>query len=103
VGSSVLGCDRFRLVAHASLIVLSATRRNRLGIHPRRRVRCPPPRLPNPLWTLTDPTHIPQRSVTFLYNLWHPADHWYPSTSAADFPANDVVMHVDWFEFFAQQ
>jgi hypothetical protein len=55
------------------------------------------------LWTLTDPTHIPQRSVTFLYNLWHPADHWYPSTSAADFPANDVVMHVDWFEFFAQQ
>jgi hypothetical protein len=55
------------------------------------------------LWTLTDPTHIPQRPVTFLYNLWHPAAHWFPSTSAADFPANDVVMHVDWFEFFAEQ
>jgi len=54
------------------------------------------------LWTLTDPTHIPQRPVTFLYNLWHPAAHWFPSTSAADFPARDVVMHVDWFEFFAE-
>jgi hypothetical protein len=54
------------------------------------------------LWTISDATHIPQRPVTYLYNLWHPDTHWFPSTSAADFPANDVVMHVDWFEYFAE-
>jgi hypothetical protein len=54
------------------------------------------------VWTLTDATHIPQRPVSFVYNLWHPATHWYPATGAAAFPANDVVMHVDWFEYYAE-
>jgi hypothetical protein len=54
------------------------------------------------LWTLSDATHIPQQPVSFLYNLWHPATHWFPSSAAADFPANDVVMHVDWFEYYME-
>ncbi len=54
------------------------------------------------LWTLTDPARIPQRPVSFLYNLWHPPTHWFPSTSAAAFPANDVILHVDWLEYYAE-
>jgi hypothetical protein len=54
------------------------------------------------LWTLTDSAHIPQHPVSFLYNLWHPAAHWYPATTPAAFPANDVVMHIDWFEYYAE-
>jgi hypothetical protein len=35
----------------------------------------------------------------FMYNLWHPDTHWYPVEGSADFPTNDVVMHVDWLSF----
>lgn len=54
------------------------------------------------LWTLSDPARIPQHPVTFLYNLWHPDTHWYPASGVAAFPADDVVMHVDWFEYYAE-
>ncbi len=54
------------------------------------------------LWTISDPARIPQRPVLFLYNLWHPSTHSYPATGSAAFPANDVVMHVDWFEYYAE-
>jgi hypothetical protein len=54
------------------------------------------------LWTLSDAARIPQRPVTFLYNLWHSDTHWYPANGAAAFPAEDVVMHVDWFEYYAE-
>ncbi|HEX3775275.1 MAG TPA: hypothetical protein VHV51_12475 [Polyangiaceae bacterium] len=54
------------------------------------------------LWTLSDPTHIPQEPLSFIYNAWHPPTHWFPATGAADFPAKDVVMHIDWFEYFAE-
>ena len=54
------------------------------------------------LWTLSDPERIPQRPVSFTYNLWHPDSHWFPAKGAAAFPAEDVVMHVDWFEYYAE-
>lgn len=54
------------------------------------------------LWALNDAARIPQRPVTFLYNLWHPEAHWYPSSAPAAAPASDVVMHVDWFEYYAE-
>ncbi len=51
------------------------------------------------LWTLTGEENIPQQPVRMMYNLWHPETHWYPSSGVADYPASDVVMRVDWFEF----
>jgi len=53
------------------------------------------------LWTLSDATHVPQLPVYLMYNVWHPETHWFPATGAADFPANDVLMRVDWVEFVA--
>lgn len=49
------------------------------------------------LFSLSDPERIPQQPVYMMYNLWHPGDHWYPATGEADYPANDVVLRVDWF------
>jgi hypothetical protein len=54
------------------------------------------------LWTVADPAHIPQSSVRMLYNMWHPSEHWTPSTGAAGYPANDVVMRLDWFGYRAE-
>ncbi len=54
------------------------------------------------LWTLTDAANIPQQPVKFVYNLWHPAAHWYPAAGKAAFPAQPVVMHVDWFDYYAE-
>ena len=51
------------------------------------------------LWTLADPSHVPQQPVYLTYNLWHPASHWFPNLAEADFPANNVVMKVDWISF----
>lgn len=51
------------------------------------------------LWTLTGKGRVPQLPVRITYNLWHPDTHWYPSDGAADFPAKDVVMRVDWLSF----
>ena len=51
------------------------------------------------LWTLSGEERVPQQPVQLLYNLWHPDTHWYPSDGAADFPAADVVMRVDWLSY----
>jgi hypothetical protein len=51
------------------------------------------------LWTLTGAERVPQLPVQIMYNLWHPDTHWYPAEGSADFPANDVVMRVDWVSF----
>jgi hypothetical protein len=51
------------------------------------------------LWTLDGAERVPQLPVSVIYNMWHPDAHWYPRTSAANFPANDVVMQVDWMSF----
>ncbi len=54
------------------------------------------------LWTLSDSARIPTQPLKFVYNLRHPDAHWYPATGSASFPANDVLMHVDWFEYYAE-
>lgn len=51
------------------------------------------------LWTLTGAELVPQLPVEILFNIWHPETHWYPAEGAADFPASDVVMRVDWVSF----
>ncbi len=51
------------------------------------------------LWTLQGQESIPQQPVQMMYNLWHPETHWFPGSGVADYPASDVVMRVDWFEF----
>jgi hypothetical protein len=51
------------------------------------------------LWTLTDPAFIPQAPLPLMFNLWHPATHWLPTRAAADYPAQDGVMLVDWAEW----
>ena len=54
------------------------------------------------LWTLSDPARVPTGSVELVYNAWHPESHWYPLTSSADYPAEDVLMWIDWFRFYAE-
>lgn len=51
------------------------------------------------VWTLSGAERVPQQPVYVLYNLWHPDLHWYPGKGAADYPANDVVLSVDWVSF----
>lgn len=51
------------------------------------------------LWTLNDAAHVPQHPIHLMYNLWHPDSHWFPATGAADFPAKDVIMRVDWLRY----
>lgn len=51
------------------------------------------------LWMLDDPARIPQHALQLMYNLWHPDSHWFPSTGKAGYPADDVVMRVDWIRF----
>jgi len=51
------------------------------------------------LWTLTGAERIPQLPVHIMYNTWHPDSHWYPDSSAADYPSTDVVTSVDWVSF----
>jgi hypothetical protein len=51
------------------------------------------------LWTLRGEEAIPQSPLRMMYNMWHPDSHWAPGVGAADYPANDVVLRVDWFEF----
>jgi hypothetical protein len=51
------------------------------------------------LWTLSDPKYVPQMSLNFMFNLWHPDSHWVPTPSPADYPAQDAVLRADWASF----
>jgi hypothetical protein len=51
------------------------------------------------LWTLDVAERIPQEPLHIVYHAWHPATHWYPDDAPAQFPANDVVMRVDWVSY----
>jgi hypothetical protein len=51
------------------------------------------------VWLLQGASVVPQLPVFVLYNMWHPATHWYPLDTSADYPASDVVMDVDWVTF----
>ena len=52
------------------------------------------------LWDFTDATLIPQNPAQFLFNVWHAPTHWFEG-GAADYPASDAVMRVDWFRYWA--
>jgi hypothetical protein len=54
------------------------------------------------LWTLSDPAHVPSQPVQLIYNAWHPDSHWFPLSNKADFPAEDVILRVDWFRYYAE-
>jgi hypothetical protein len=51
------------------------------------------------LFTITDPSRIPRRSSEFLMNIWHANGHW-TDGSAADYPANDATLLVDWVKIW---
>jgi hypothetical protein len=53
------------------------------------------------LWDMTDARYVPEVPLPLMYNLWHPATHWVPQMTPADYPANDGVLRVDWVRFFA--
>jgi len=47
------------------------------------------------LWTVADSKVIPQVPLQFMLNLWHPAEHWIPARSPANYPAHDAVLRAD--------
>jgi len=47
------------------------------------------------LWTYTNPDYIPTLPAAFLFNEWH-LDNWWTG-GAADDPAADGTMRIDWF------
>jgi len=51
------------------------------------------------LWTVLGAERVPARPLYVMYNSWHPDTHWYPNEGVADFPADDVVMRVDWLSY----
>jgi hypothetical protein len=51
------------------------------------------------LWTLDVADAIPQDPLHIVYHAWHPPTHWYPGDAPAQFPANDVVMRIDWVSY----
>lgn len=53
------------------------------------------------LWDLRDRSVIPQHPAAMMFNVWHPRTHWW-SGGDADYPANNAVMRVDWFRYWAQ-
>lgn len=50
------------------------------------------------LWDLRDAKVIPQRDAQFMFNVWHSDGHWLKG-GAADYPASDAVLRVDWFRY----
>jgi len=53
------------------------------------------------LWELADATHVPQLPAAIMFNVWHPAEHWFGGGGPPDYPANDAVLLVDWVRFWA--
>jgi hypothetical protein len=51
------------------------------------------------LWSVTGALRVPQQPLHIVYHAWHPDSHWYPTETPADYPANDVVMLIDWVSF----
>jgi beta-glucanase (GH16 family) len=54
------------------------------------------------LWDFSDASLIAQNPASFLFNVWHAPSHWFEG-GAADYPANDAVMRIDWFRYWAYQ
>jgi hypothetical protein len=52
------------------------------------------------LWDFQNQALIPQHAAPFLFNVWHPGEHWYED-GMPDYPAEDAVMRIDWFRYWA--
>ena len=53
-----------------------------------------------PLWLLDDPSKIPDAPVQMRLQLWHASSHW-DRGGAADYPARDARLRVDWARYWA--
>ena len=51
------------------------------------------------LFTIDDPSRVPQRPGQYLLNIWHANGHW-TNGQSADYPANDSSMTVDWVKIW---
>jgi hypothetical protein len=54
------------------------------------------------LWRFTDKTLIPTLQTGFLFNVWHPNEHWFAPYGSAAYPAHDAVMRLDWARYWRQ-
>jgi hypothetical protein len=53
------------------------------------------------LWDFREAKYIPQRASPWLFNVWHPREHWFGAGGAADYPAGDATMLIDWARYYA--
>ncbi|HWE30874.1 MAG TPA: glycoside hydrolase family 16 protein, partial [Polyangia bacterium] len=53
------------------------------------------------LWNFTNQALIPKLPTQWLFNVWHPATHWFGNGGAANYPANDATMQIDWARYWA--
>jgi hypothetical protein len=54
------------------------------------------------LWELADPSHVPSLAAGVLFNVWHPAEHWFGDGAPPDYPAADATLRVDWVRFWSE-
>jgi hypothetical protein len=54
------------------------------------------------LWRFTDKTLIPTLPGRWLFNLWHSNQHWYGPGGAANYPAKDATLSLDWARYWEQ-
>lgn len=52
------------------------------------------------LWDYTDSKYIPQNPMSFMFNVWHTDSHWWVGGNA-NYPANNALMSVDYFKYWA--
>jgi hypothetical protein len=54
------------------------------------------------LWSFATKSLIPVLPVSWLFNVWHPNEHWFGTGGAAKYPAHDATMRIDWARYWAQ-
>ncbi len=52
------------------------------------------------LGELTDPARVPQLPAALMFNVWHPAEHWFGDGGPPDYPAGDATLLVDWARYW---
>jgi hypothetical protein len=49
---------------------------------------------------LTDAARVPQLPAALMFNVWHPAEHWFGGGAPPDYPAHDATLLVDWARYW---
>lgn len=49
---------------------------------------------------LSDPARVPQLPGALMFNVWHPAEHWFGDAGPPDFPSHDATLLVDWARYW---